>query len=43
MNLKKALQDEVRSLTNNLKSSQVLEEQGATREATLEEKLAKVA
>ena len=36
------LQDEVRSLTNNLKSSQALEQQVSDREAILEDKIAKV-
>ena len=38
----KDLQDEVRSLTQNLKSSQALEQQVSDREAILEDKLAKV-
>ena len=42
MNPPKDLQEEVRSLTNNLKSSQAMEQQTADREANLEEKIAKV-
>ena len=42
LNPSKDLQEEVRSLTNNLKSSQAMEQQTADREANLEEKIAKV-